>query len=214
MKRLIVCVAVAGMLLALGPAVSAVAAEAAGWGVVDRERLEAEYRGMQEAGREFQELARIQQQQLQQQYKTRLLYDEEKLEFLDLSHTAAPTEAREKRLSELEQLSDQREQQLTQLRQNKQRTPQQEEEYKRLNDLYEKRTNDLATLQAQLQQERQAKGQALMKQVTESIAQAAKAVAEEKKLTIVLHKEVVLYGGVDVTDEVLEKLNAEGATKK
>lgn len=46
------------------------------------------------------------------------------------------------------------------------------------------------------------------KQMEEKVVAACKAVAEEKKLSMILQKGVVLYGGVDVTAEVVSKLPA------
>ena len=40
------------------------------------------------------------------------------------------------------------------------------------------------------------------------ITDRVKAVAEEKKLQLVLRKEMVLYGGLDITEDVIAKLNA------
>jgi len=211
MKRLVFGAVLIAVLTAVATSIPAMAAEQIALGVVDQQRLELESRGMQEANQQYQELAGGQQQQLQQQYKIRLLSDEEKQELLDLSSVAAPTEARDTRLSELEQLSDQREQRLMDLRQSKERNPDEEAEYKRLNDIYERRMAELTALQTELQQQRQAKGDELLKGVRENLAKAVKKVAEQKKLLIVLDKQVVLYGGLDITDQVLAELNGESA---
>ncbi len=40
---------------------------------------------------------------------------------------------------------------------------------------------------------------------------AVKAVAEAQKLSLVVRKDSVLFGGVDITEAVLEKLNAKPA---
>jgi len=183
------------------------------WGVVDMERVGAEYRGMHELNRQFQEFQRQQDELLETRYKTRALYDEERQEYLDLTDMGPPTDERDKRLAELGDVSDQRERRLLELRQKKERTPAEEEEYQQLGAVYDERMSELAALQADVQQARLAKRNELTKVVTDSVHGAVKAVAEEKGLPIVLRKEMVLHGGTDITDEVLARLNAEEPTE-
>lgn len=185
----------------------------ASWGVVDMDRVAAEYRGMHELNQQFQEFQREQDELLDTRYKTRALSDEERQEYLDLVDMAAPTAERDKRLAELAELSDTREQRLLALRQQKERDAAAEEEYQRLRAMYDARMNELAALQAGIQQARVAKRDELTAVVTDSVHSAVKAVAEEKRLAIVLRKEMVLHGGTDITDAVLAKLNADEPPK-
>ena len=186
---------------------------AAGWGVVDMARVAIEYRGMRELERQFQDFQREQDETLDGRYKTRALYDDERQEFFDLSDMGAPTEERDKRLAELAGLSDKRENRLLELRQNKERTPGEEEEFRQLTALYDQRMGELAALQASLQQEREVKRAEFNSVLTESVNSAVKAVAEEKGLPIVVRREIVLYGGTDITEDVLTRLNADEATE-
>ena len=210
MKRAVFWLTAGALLVGVTAGAPGWAASPGNWGVVDMDRLAAEYRGMQDLNQQFQEFQREQERQLQEVHKSRLLADEERQELLDLSQMAAPTESRDKRLAELEGLSDQRERRLFELRKKTERTAAEKAEYQQLNELYEKRMGEAAALQADLQQSRLAKYEELSRLVTDSVNGAVKAVAEEKKLAIVLRKEVVLHGGVDITEEVLGKLNAEG----
>lgn len=185
---------------------------AAGWGVVDMVRVATEYQGMHELERQFQQFQREQDQILDGRYKTRVLYDDERQEFFDLLDMGAPTEENTARLAELAGLSDKRENRLLELRQKKERTAGEEEEYRQLTGVYDQRMGELAALQATLQQARELKRAELNTVLTDSVNGAVKAVAEEKGLPIVVRKEIVLYGGTDVTDDVLTKLNeAEAA---
>jgi hypothetical protein len=118
-----------GATVACGPVWAADAA--ASWGVVDTARIEEEYRGMQELNQQFQDFQREQELQLETRHNTRVLDDEERQEFLDLSQMGAPTEERDKRVAELAGLSDQRERRLLELNQMKERTPGEEEEYQK-----------------------------------------------------------------------------------
>ncbi len=66
----------------------------------------------------------------------------------------------------------------------------------------EKRTLDL-----QLGQRLEQKRQELLKPIVEEINAAIKEVCAAKGLSVVLGKNVVIYGGVDITEEILKKLN-------
>ncbi len=205
MSVLLTAVAMGGPIWAAEPAPS--------WGVVDMERVAAEYRGMHELNRQFQEFQREQDELLDTRYKTRALYAAERQEYLDLADMGAPTEERDKRLAELSDLSDQRERRLLALRQQGERTPAEEEEYQQLKTVYDKRMGELAALQTDFQEARVAKRNELTKVVADSVHSAVTAVAEEKGLPIVLRKEVVLHGGSDITEEVLARLNAKEPTE-
>jgi Skp family chaperone for outer membrane proteins len=211
MKRLTACVTVGAALLGMAMVGSCWAAAAPSWGFLDMDRgVAAYYRVLKDLNDQFQQFQMEQERQLREQHTTRLLFDEERQQYLDLSHMGAPTEARGKRLAELRMLSDERERRLFELRKNEERSEDEQAEYGPLNQLYERRMEDLTALQADLQQSRLAKYEELTKLVTESIDAVVKAVAEEQKLGLVLRKEVVLFGGLDITEDVLARLNAGG----
>ncbi|WP_298702980.1 OmpH family outer membrane protein [uncultured Veillonella sp.] len=67
-----------------------------------------------------------------------------------------------------------------------------------------------AQLHAQLQKKSQAKAMEIQEKLQKALNDAAQSVAEAKGLSVVLNKEAVIYGGVDITDQVKKKLN-EGA---
>jgi Skp family chaperone for outer membrane proteins len=197
--------AVAGVTL-LAPARAA--APAGEWGVVDTERVAADYEGMVELNVQFQQFQREQETELERQHKTRMLSDDERREYLDLIEMGAPTPERDARILELGGLSDDREQKLLDLRENESRTPEEEADYTGLNQLYQTRVKELADLQLRAQQAVRAKLEEFNKIVTDNVQQAVEAVAEEKQLSIVIRKDAVLHGGVDITDDVLARLNA------
>ncbi len=178
-------------------------------GVVDMDRVAAEYREMRVLDQQFQDFQRDLDRQLQETHKTRVLTDAERQEYLDLSAMAAPTEARQARLKELEELSNQREQRLLELREKSNCTEEEASELEEVDKLYDERMRELASLQAELQARRRAKFDELTSLLEENLDQAVKAVAAEQQLTIVLRKSAVLLGGVEITDAVLERLNQE-----
>ncbi len=184
------------------------AGEVASWGVVDMVRVGAEYKAMRDLNEQFQRFQADQEEALQLRHKTRLLDDEERQEFLDLCQVAAPTEARDERLAELEKLSDTRERERFELRRKVDCTEQEEARLKQLDALYDRRMEELAALEADVRQSRIARWEELTKLLTESVNGAVKGIAEQKRLTLVVRKETVLFGGVDITEELLAKLNA------
>jgi Skp family chaperone for outer membrane proteins len=183
--------------------------QAANCGVVDMERIRAEYRQMQELNQEFQQFQWEQDRQLQERHKTRMLTDEERQEYEDLSAMAAPTETRAQRLKELEASAQEREKRLFELREKEERTEEEAVELEELDPLYERRMRELAALQAELHASRRAKLEELSTLLQDNLENAVKQVAEERELALVLARDSVLYGATDITDAVLEKLNAE-----
>ena len=72
---------------------------------------------------------------------------------------------------------------------------------------------DAAQDDAKIKQEAQAnvekKMEEMNKQMADQTMEAAKAVGNAKGLSVVLPKDAVLYGGVDITDQVLKKLASD-----
>jgi len=61
----------------------------------------------------------------------------------------------------------------------------------------------------QLQQNLQNQEQELLKAISDKIIAVVKEVADAKGLTIVVDKGVAVYGGFDITDEVLKKITGK-----
>ena len=211
MKRFVFVVVAGAVLVVATGAAALAAAPAAEVGVVDIEQIYASHPRLQELNQRFAEFRQQQEAQLQQMFQTRLLTDEEQREFTDLLEMGAPTEAREARLTELAQLSAQREQRLVELGQNENRTAEEEQEHTGLEQTHTRRVAELTNLQLTLEQAVSDKHDELWGLVTEGVEAAVQAVAEEQSLTLVLQKEAVLYGGVDITDAVVARLSALAA---
>jgi Skp family chaperone for outer membrane proteins len=213
MKRVFVGIALGAAALAAVTAAPAwSAAEAPKLGVVDMERVAAEYREMQTLNAQFQDFQRGQENELRQGHQTLMLTDAERQEYTDKVAMAAPTEATKARLTELEDLSSQREQRLLELRKKTEPAPEEKTEMEDLGKRYEARMAELAQLQADLQASRTAKYDELSQLITDNVNASIKAVADAKQLLMVFRKESVLVGGIDVTDAVIENLNAPKAT--
>lgn len=66
-------------------------------------------------------------------------------------------------------------------------------------------------LSAQFRDKMQAKQEEIQKGLQDKVAEASKSVAEAKGLTVILDKRAVLYGGVDVTEQVSKKLSSDAS---
>ncbi|MCJ7750904.1 MAG: OmpH family outer membrane protein [Armatimonadetes bacterium] len=210
MKRVFLCLALGAAFVGFASSMPALAeADGPKWGVIDMERVAIEYQEMQRLNQEFQDFQRNQEIELQERHTTRLLTDAERQEFADLSAMGAPTDARTQRLKELREFSDKREQRLLELRNKDECTEEEAAERQELEARYDARMGELAALQAEMKASRVAKYEDLSKLVAGGVDNAIKAAAEEQKLALVLRKDSVMYGGVDITEAVLAKLNAK-----
>lgn len=211
MKKLAFAIVAGAVLMVATGTAALAAAPASEVGVVDIEQIYASHPRLQELNRRFADFRQQQEAQLERMFQTRLLTDEEQREFMDQLEMGAPTEAREARLTGLAEDSTQREQRLAELRQNESRTAEEEQEYTELEQTHNRRVAELTNLQLTLEQAVTDKHDELWALVTENVEAAIQAVAEEQSLTLVLQKEAVLYGGVDITDAVVALLSAPAA---
>ena len=78
------------------------------------------------------------------------------------------------------------------------------------NPVYVKAAKEFTDYRSQVAADMQTKVDAAQDDATKAkIKQAAKAVGNAKGLSVVLPKDAVLYGGVDITDQVLKKLASD-----
>ena len=70
----------------------------------------------------------------------------------------------------------------------------------------------MMTKQQEFQKEMQTFSQQVGREFQTSVQQASSQVAQEKKLGIVLMKDQVVSGGVDITEEVITKLGGKTET--
>ena len=67
--------------------------------------------------------------------------------------------------------------------------------------------NEKRDYYTQTQQRLQQKNQELMEPITKNVEESVKKVAEQKGLSVVLDKGAVVYGGVDITQDVLKQVS-------
>ena len=192
----------------------ALAGTGAGWaksevGVVDWDKVLASFTAYQAALKQHEDFTAQRQAQLTFRFQTRMLGDAEIKECEELRKLAAPTEEQKKRLQELLAVSDTREQELESLKANASPTPEQSKRIQELQPVSDAGTKALEELRAKLKQEVADEFNRLMTPLDERLKKAIAVVAGELKLGVVLNKGDVLFGGEDITEKVLVKVNAK-----
>jgi Skp family chaperone for outer membrane proteins len=140
--------------------------------------------------------------------KIRYLSDVERKEFETLKAKAKPTDSEKARTAELEARSDALDKEFTTLAGQEKPTPEQEARLKALAKMREtavnalqeetdKRSQSLRDLEGQVLEEMQGK-----------ILKFVEQVADSKNLVMVIDRQAVLYGGLDLTEDVLKKLGS------
>lgn len=197
-------------LLALTPGL--VSAQQLAVGTVDTGRIAGEYKEMQQLNEQYSDFQRQQEQRLMERQKVMMLAEADHTKYFDLVQAAAPTDSTKQQIADLEALARKREERYRALTDNKKdRTAEEQSEYDELSKVYTARMGEMRSLQEDVMKAVQGKREELTKVITASLEAAIKSVAEAKNLSVVIAKEAVLYGGTDITTEVLERLNASSA---
>lgn len=177
--------------------------------LVDMGRVNAEYGRLAEKRMELQQWFEQQQRYLEE-LETRYIYLSEQHfnEILEILRMPRPlSAAAAKRRDELRELNDEKEARHLELQAKVDRSAKEQDEFNQLQETVENRFAQITAirdnLQAQLEQ-RQADAQA---EVIDAMESAIEAVANEGGYHLVLNRLFVLYGGEDITDAVLDRLN-------
>lgn len=194
------------------------AEEAPSLGVIDMGQLFNEYQEYQQANREYQEY----QQKLVNQFQARLnlrrqhfmLTSDEygELETLLLKGNDL-TEADRKRVQELQSVTPRLREELAKLQSKAELSEAEKARKKELVDKQnaglqelEERSKDFERLIQEKMRERDAEVSAKLRAKIDAMIAR---IAQENKLVMVFNKDSVLYGGVDITDQVVKRLNEE-----
>lgn len=151
------------------------------------------------------------QAQLQRMLERRLLTDDQRKEAEAIDAIDKPTDAQKQRLAELTAEAKKYEDELKDLQQKPESS---------LDDKQKERLNELTTRGRQATQKIQElndtyakqlndKNQDMSTKIQERIKNAIGDVARNKGLTAVVDKQVILYGGLDVTEDVMKIVNKQ-----
>lgn len=174
---------------------------------VDLKRMSSEYTGTKQSQAELDTFQQSLRKQLEDREAIRFLDDKERQEVATLRAVASPNPEQKKRLDDLLATSKARADQLRALQQNPNKSDSEKADFDRLSKLSTTTDDDLDTLGGQLDDQLHAKGDELSKKLTDTVLAAITDVAKQKAYTVVLDKQAVLYGGIDLTDDVMKKLN-------
>jgi len=193
---------------------AAVCAAAPAWsadapviGVVEYNKILADYTEYVKAEEKYQEFFKESQDKLDRAAKNLLLNDAEKQELQDLRDSAALSGEQKERMEELLRLTDQRYKEWDTLRLRPERNDEDEARFQELSDVLKTRNEELQQLKEDLEKDRKTKADELMEPINQKIDDALAEVAKKQKLIAILDKDSVLYGGKDVTANVLAELN-------
>jgi outer membrane protein len=147
--------------------------------------------------------------QLEKMAERSLLTDDQRAEAEKLDVVAKPSDAQQKRLSELNAEAKKYEDELKTLQQV---TTPDETQKVRLTELTNRQRQTVQKLQ-ELQQKYSStlntKNQDLSAKIQDKIKTAIEQVGKTKGYSTIVDKQVILYGGMDLTDEVLKVVNSQ-----
>lgn len=215
-SRGILAVLVLGSLLAAAVASPVFAADAKSAGLVfgtaDADSLFKDYTKTQQLYSELDALKAKLEGQLEMRNSNRLLTDDEFKQLVDLQAKPQKTEAEQKKIDELLATSKQRDQDLQTLQQKADATDAEKAQRTELENRLRTVQQALQTDKTKFEDELNERLIDTNKQVTEDIETAVSAVAKEKGLAVVFNKsfgaaQFVLYSNLDITPDVLKKLN-------
>jgi Skp family chaperone for outer membrane proteins len=200
--------------LALVIAVAALAASAAQAqaappkiGVVDMTKVLEGYKEFQESDKIYKDFLRERQEQLQDRMSVSLLSETELKEYQNIKAATAPTQEQKQRLEQLKAVADARQNELDTLSRAATTTDAQKQRLAELRAMSDKSSADIAQLQQRISDEIAKRNKELSENLNKKIEAALSAIAADKHLDYILAKDAVLFGGTDVTADVLTRLN-------
>ena len=177
-----------------------------GVGVLDYTKVRQQYaavKGLDERRNAFRDQ---QQVLLNEELQLAWLSDAERKQYDTLKAVAAPTAEQTKQLEELRTTARQREARLTELEQLTNPTDQEKTERENLRQQFQAQQERLSKLRDDLENKIATESQRLVDEMTNAIDQGLREVAKTEKLDFVFDKAVLLFGGKDITDKLIEKL--------
>jgi outer membrane protein len=204
-------IALAAVLVGGLLAAPAVAADAPplSLGYVDVQEVFGKYEKTKTCNADLEAYAKQLEQTMQAIAPYKLLDDNEFKELMDLVAKPNPTDKDKERLAALEGREKALDKELKDLQANKEPTELEKARLKELQDKSAKADDEIAKLSDQYDNQFNAKKDELSKQIRDDILKAIDAIAKQKALNLVMDKVAVLYGGVDITQPVIENLNGK-----
>ncbi|MCX8053565.1 MAG: OmpH family outer membrane protein [Armatimonadetes bacterium] len=175
-------------------------------GVIDIQKILTEAPRMKQYEEEYQNLRNQLQRNLDIRSQNLMLDENEIKELIDLKTKPNPTEAEKARIAELEKIEKQRDSRLKELQAIKEPSEAQKAELKSLQEMRSKSETTGRAVEEDYLSRLQTKTQESYKKMDADLQEAVNKVVEVKGLTLVLVKDAVRFGGIDITDDVISKL--------
>ena len=213
MTRRIVTAMLAAITILAAGAVPAWA-QAAKVAVIDMRDVIERYVGWQRRIQELNQFRLEREQQYREAVRTAYLTADERARYADLVRDPAKTVDRWREVFELRGKSERIEEELNFLSKidDAELTDTQRTRRDELQTIYDRAKQDLDGLRQRLNKEIEEKDKTLAEEADTEIRDTIAAYAKEKQYDLVLSKDTVIYGGTDITDQVVDRLNkAAGA---
>lgn len=209
-------------------------AMAEGIGYVDLEKVLNSFTNARELQNQFQELANNLQQIVNLHMSNFMLTSQERAEFKQLITKTNLTDSEKQRLQELEKLSTDRQKELQELENLKNLSDAQKQRLSELQSIRDTASKDIEAITKEYNEQLNQKYQELTSKmendiksklaklgitvkegsnedltsyIKQAVDKAIADVAKANNLSLVLSSQVVLFGGVDITDKVIKALN-------
>jgi len=203
-----VLVAVIGAFLVLGClSHSCMAADNVTIGVVDSQKMNKDAPRIKQYNEELDAFKQVLVAKMNIRSQNLMLKEEEILELIDLKLKQSRSDKENARIAELEKMEQDRDAEMRTLQETKDPNDAQKARLKDLQDLQTASKNTGTKLGGDYEQNLQTKADEVYNRLIVDIQNAINAVAEAKKIAMVLDKAAVYVGGVDITDEVIARLD-------
>lgn len=181
--------------------------------VVDLQKIDQGYTQLATRSQELNQWASQQDAYLNDlRVKYSYLSEENFREILDILATPRPwAAAKAKRERELREINDAKDARFVELQAKVDRTAQEQEEFNGLQEISDARLKQIQAMADKLRQQFAQRRDQARTDLSNAVTAAVKEVAVQGGYTLVLDKQGVLYGGDEITDAVLQRLNSTTA---
>jgi outer membrane protein len=182
-------------------------------GVVDMRRVLREYQTYVRENEEFKRFVARKREELRARVSVRLLSQEERDEYLRLFQKGPQATPEERqRMRALEEKNTQLERRIEELSQKPDLSEEEKQELERLRKLELEAQARLEQLRREYERQLNERDTEISRKLEQNIRNTISFIAGRKGLSMVLDYSAVLFGGVDITNEVLAELNKEGSS--
>ena len=179
-------------------------------GLLDVARVQNECQELKDIQAQVDAMRALLTDRLKLRDRHKLLTVQEIDELDKLMQLEKPSDKDKQRMAELGKKSNDLAAQLDSLRTKKDLTDPEKATLAELTDRDTKATSEIAALNAQFAADADKKEKELMDKLTEKIKAEVAALAKEKGYFAVIAKDLVIFGGTDITDDLLARLTAKG----